>query len=193
MKFKFGKGNWNEADLPYASSYRFDGNPKFTVGEDFVENKSDENGPCGWEWITAISEEKFQRESTIKFVCDFDGPAAPLLVLAKEIDTDAEGNRKYGNYFEIVIWKNGVNVWEMDYDPARATNGGVAWKLRMGVSRSFAEGERHTVEVNMTGDRLNVKADGELYRLYLPDMYDSFHVGISACEGHCRFYELSVN
>ena len=28
---------------------------------------------------------------------------------------------------------------------------------------------------------------------YLPDMYDSFHVGISACEGHCRFYELSVN
>lgn len=192
MEIVFAKDSFSNSELVYASSYRFSGNPEFTFGKDFAENKRDENGPCGWEWITALSEKKFPRTSNIRFVCDFEDVAAPLLVLAKEIDTDAEGNRKYGNYFEIVIWKNGVNVWEMDYDPARETDGGVAWKLRMGVSRSFAEGERHTVEVNMTGDRLNVKADGELYRLYLPDMYDSYHVGISACEGHCRFYQLSV-
>ena len=191
MNISFNKDSEYGRLMPYASSYRFDGEREFTQLEDCVTNLPCERDPGGWEWISVLSKEKYPKETGFCATCSFEGIAAPLIVIAKDVHT-VGGKRKFGDYFEIVIWKNGVNIWQMDYDPERKENGGVAWKLRLGVDHSFEEGVKHTISFKMVGNHMHVYADKEHYRLYLPDMYDDFHIGFSLCEGKCALYSMST-
>ena len=108
------------------------------------------------------------------------------------MEPDARGVLRYGEYLEIVLYKNGVNVWRMWYDPAVTVNGGVSWKKLMGVEFPVTEDEIHTLVCEVKADSLRIEADGRRMSLYIPDLYPDFHAGIDACEGVNRFYSFDV-
>ncbi len=186
MNLNFAAATWKNDDTVYASSYRFSDTPEFIQCEGWVENGASPEKSFGCDNVTILSLEKFKNGTEVKTKCAFFGISAPLITIAKEICLDG-GVYKYGNYFEIVIWKNGINVWRMVMNE----NKRVSHKLVMGIDRKFKEGVPYTLTAAVNGDMLEVTADGISARAYMGEVYEDYHIGINACEGICRFYELS--
>ena len=126
--------------------------------------------------------------SRITTRCSFDGMGAPFLMIADKLYVDQDGYARFSNYIEVVIYEEGVNVWRMW--PKDDT---VTWKLLAGVKFAVREGDIHTLTAEIGKERLTVDADGHRFSLYIPDIYTSFHLGIGACEGINRFYDMEID
>jgi hypothetical protein len=101
---------------------------------------------------------------------------------------DPRGVVRYGEYMEVVLYQNGVNVWRM-----WMKEGKVTWKKLMGVEFPVTHGEIHQLSTEITSDRLNIEADGRKMSLLIDPMYSSFYLGINACEGINRFYDMVID
>lgn len=189
MKFDFARGAWEpEKELAHAYSYRFDDRPVFTQFDDCIGNQADPAGPGGYEYISILSRKQYGPGTRLTTRCAFEDDGAPLIVLAEKLYKDDDGTLRYGTYLEVVLYKNGINVWRM-----RHRGGKVTWKKLMGVEFDVATDEIHTLSVEIGEESLKINADGRVMTLLVEDMYSSFHVGIDACEGYNRFYDLEID
>ncbi len=188
MKIDFSENMWNQDNIVYAYSYRFPGTPEFDQYPDHVENpKNPDDETWGYHNVSVLTRDTFTHGARITTECVFHDVSAPLIVISEDL-TDECGEWKYGTYMEIVIWKNGVNVWRMVMDE----NKQVTWKLLMGIKVPFEENVRHTLSVQVLKDALEIDADELHATLRIPDMYESFHLGLDACEGICEFHSMTV-
>ena len=111
--FDFSKGSWDTDALGYAYSYRFEETPVFVQREDCIENQKNEAATYGFDNISLLTREKYGHGMTVSTRCAFEDLGAPLIVLTPQITQDPRGINRYGDYIEVVLWKNGVNVWRM--------------------------------------------------------------------------------
>lgn len=187
MKYIFSKDSWNLDELTYAYSFRFDETPLFIQKDTCIENTKNEDAVYGYDNISLLTKKSYHSPVTIRTNCAFEDLGAPLLVIANAISTDERGITRYGDYLEVVLWKNGVNVWRMWME-----NGTVTWKQLMGVDFPVTEHEIHTLSVDIKNDTLHIQADHKNMLLAIDQMYPSYHIGINACEGINRFYDLEI-
>lgn len=189
MKLDFSRGAWNTDDITYAYSYRFPGTPQFLQCEDCVENRPDHSNAfgCDWENISILSRKAYTAGTRIETHCAFRDLGAPLITIADRM-YDENGTSKYGDYLEIVLYKNGVNIWRMWMDENKT----VTWKKMLGVEFPVSEDVIHTLAVEITADGLRVEADDHRLFWRCTDLYETFHLGIDACEGLNRFYSLEI-
>lgn len=185
--FDFSKGSWGTNALLYAYSYRFEETPVFVQREDCIENRKNDAATYGYDNISLLTKEKYGPKTTVTTRCAFEDLGAPLIVITDRITRDPRGVSRYGDYIEVVLWKNGVNVWRM-----RMEDGTVTWKQLMGVDFPVAETKIHTLSVTVGTDTLEITADGRKLLLYVENLYPSYHVGINACEGINRFYDFAA-
>ena len=188
MTIHFSRNAWSSDDLVYAYSYRFTDRPVFTQFDDHIENKADPNGPGGYEYISILTPRQYGTGTSVSTHVSFEGDGAPLIVLADKLYREPDGTLRFGEYIEVVLYKNGINVWRMWY-----RDGKVTWKKLMGVQYPVTTGELHTLTVTAGEEGLNIAADDRTMSVYIPDMYRSFHAGINACEGINRFYDMTVD
>ena len=187
MKIDFSQGSWSGGELGYAYSYRFEETPVFLQKPDCIENRENPGATYGFDNISLLTRETFRPGVTISTRCAFEDLGAPLLVLAPWVEADARGVTRYGDYIEIVLWKNGVNVWRM-----WMKDGQVTWKQLLGVDFCVAESEIHTLSVTVNADSLEITADDRKIFLAVEELYPEFHVGLNACEGINRFYDFEA-
>ena len=187
-KTTFAKNTWNLDNLTYAYSYRFEETPKFIQKDDCVENTKNETAVYGFDNISLLTREKFGPGTKISTRCAFEDLGAPLIVIAEKLENDSRDVVRYGDYLEVVLWKNGVNVWRMWME-----HGEVTWKQLLGVEFPVSESDIHTLSVTIEKDTLHIQADDQTMQLYIDQMYDSYHLGINACEGINRFYTLEIS
>lgn len=184
----FKEHSWEQDSLTYAYSFRFEETPVFVQKADCIENTKNEDAVYGYDNISLLTKEKFGPGTKLTTRCAFEDLGAPLLVIADQLSTDDRSVARYGDYLEVVLWKNGVNVWRMWME-----NGEVTWKQLMGVDFPVSEHEIHTLSVTIEKDTLHIEADNQKMLLYIEDMYPSYHLGINSCEGINRFYSLSIS
>ena len=184
----FIPGGWDNGELVYAYSYRFEETPVFLQREDCIENRKNDGAVYGFDNISLLTREKYGPGMTVTTRCAFEDLGAPLIVLTPQITQDPRGINRYGDYIEVVLWKNGVNVWRMWME-----NGTVTWKQLLGVEFPVSEGEAHILSVTAHADSLEITADGRKMWLHVPELYPAFHVDINACEGINRFYSFRVS
>ncbi len=187
MNIHFSRNAWSSDDLVYAYSYRFTDRPVFTQFDDHIENKPDPDGPGGYEYISILTPRQYGIGISVSTHVSFEGDGAPLIVLADKLYREPDGTLRFGEYIEVVLYKNGINVWRMWY-----RDGKVTWKKLMGVQFPVTTGDLHTLTVTVGGEGLTIAADDRTMSVYIPDMYRSFHAGINACEGINRFYDMTV-
>ena len=188
MTIHFSRNAWLSDDLVYAYSYRFTDRPVFTQFDDHIENKADPDGPGGYEYISILTPRQYGTGTSVSTHVSFEGDGAPLIVLADKLYREPDGTLRFGEYIEVVLYKNGINVWRMWY-----RDGKVTWKKLMGVQYPVTTDELHTLTVTAGEEGLNITADDRTMSVYIPDMYRSFHAGINACEGINRFYDMTVD
>ena len=189
MNINFSKGAWTTDELTYAYTYRFDDTNEFRQNEDSIENKENPNCPAdGYDYLSLVTTEKFPLGTKLSTRCSFSGKAAPLLIIADKLDLCGDGHMRYGNYLEVVVWKNGVNVWRL----WRKEDGTVTWHKRLGMEFPVSENEIHTLSAELKEDYIVIELDGVKTTLRTEDLFHEFHLGITGCEGPCRFYAMTV-
>lgn len=187
MKYQFQKGGWSEETLTHAYSYRFAETPAFVQGDTWIENPPGTVDGSGYSYISLVSREKFRPGARITAHVAFEELAAPLLVLAKELE-EADGVLRYGDYLEVVIWKNGLNVWDL----WRQEDGSVKWVKLLGLTMPLETGKIHELKLRTTEGRFEIELNGMPISLQVKQLYSSFHLGVTGCEGPCRIYDMEI-
>lgn len=194
MHLSFAKDRWSTGEFTYAYSRRFEETPVFTQRDEYVESLADPAAVYGYENISFVTAEKVPVGTKITTRCAFFGDGAPLILLAKDLVSDSRSVLRYGDYFEVVLYKNGINVWRLRQDPAgKPENGYVVWHKRLGAEFPVEEGVPHELVVQTAENTLKITVDGShSLTLRTEDLFPAFHAGIDACEGINRFWSLDV-
>ena len=173
--------------LTYAYSYRFSETPVFEQEDDCIVNRKNPLQEQGFDNITLLTKEKCLPGTKITTVCSFDRFGAPLITIAESLTLDENGKMRYGDYLEVVVYKNGVNVWRMYFK-----DGKVTWDCLLSVEFSLEEMKKHTLSAQILKNKLVICANERKMTLHIENMYPSFHVGVNACEEINRFYSMEI-
>jgi len=125
-----------------------------------------------------------------KLRCSFDGLGCPEIILVEEIENCSDGAVRYGACFEIVLYEKGVNVWRHYMDEADHR---CFWHKRLGVLTPVAEKEIQELEVEIAENRILFSINGVGAELRTEDLFERFYLGVSACEGIVRLYDLQID
>lgn len=186
MEITFTKGNW-EHFFDYAYTWRFPETPQFIQEENCIVNGKNAIRQNGCDCTTILLKELYGQGTKISFTASFESYGAPLLVIANELDWDENGVLRFGNYQEVVLWENGVNVWDFHRVDGEVK---IDWLLR---NDFHLEPEKiHELTVELGKQRLKIWVDGQYCELRVPSLPEKAYLGITACEGINRFYGLTL-
>ena len=155
---------------------------------DCIENGANPEMADGFDYLSIMTREKFPLGSKITTRCSFSGNAAPLLIFSDALDLCEDGVYRYGNYFEVVLYKSGLNVWRL----WRGADGKVTWHKRLGVAFPVEENAVHTLSTEVKENYLDITLDQMRVSLRAEDLFPAFHLGITGCEGPCLFYDMEI-
>ena len=197
MKFyDFSKGV-NEAELFYAYSPQSRTSNKFVLENDYIRNGempiADGAERCchDYEHISLLTKEKYGVGTTVTLECDFKVMGAPLILFTNDL-IEIKGVQSYDRHIEVVVYDEGINVWDIVYAPDKPERRYIMPKKIAFKKFEIPNGSRVTVSAKMLDKALYIVANGEELTVEIPDFYTSCYVGLTACEGINRFYSLKV-
>ena len=187
MQINFSKdSNW-QYQLRTVYTYRFKEIPPFIQENDHIRSGINPNHPEGFDNISLITPKTYTPGVTVTARCGFEGLGCPEIILVPEPEICPDGATRYGACFEIVLYKNGINVWRHYRE-----NGECSWVQRLGVAYPVAENEIHTLKLQVEKDQFIIWLNGQKNILHTEDIPETFHIGLTACEGIARLYDLKI-
>ena len=186
MKIEFTKGKWEDFFI-YAYSQRFPFAPKFKQEEDCIVNGRNPEMSDGFDYITIFAKEKYGVGTKLSAVCSFEEYGAPLITITDELTEDEEGNLKYRNYYEAVVWEEGLNVWKL-YEE----DGVMKWHMVMAVKFKLESNKKHEIRTEVVEKGWNIEIDGIKSYVRIEDLPTEFYIGITGCENINRFYSMEI-
>lgn len=185
--FDFGSGRLDLEALTYAYPVIHAETPRFILREGWVEN-----APCPqlhqkFDLVSLLTRRTYGPGTRLSTTCSFDAFGAPLLVITPQLRTDREGELRYTDYYEIVLWESGINIWELHTQ-------GDKHSIRSILRAPFpvSAGQFHSFTAELGADYLQVTVDGGTpICLHLP-LWEHFHLGVCACEGINRFAGMTL-
>ena len=187
MKIQFAENRWNLDGLTYAYTLRYPKTKDFIQKEHCIETPANPESLGGYDYVTLIAEEKYTPGTKITAECSFEGDGAPLIVLVRDL-TEKDGDFYYGDSMEVVLWKNGLNVWNLWMQE----DGTVTWEQLLGLTVPMTSGTVHKLSVKICKDRFLISLDDLEVSLQSKEIYSSFYPGIIGCEGICRVYNMEI-
>ena len=145
----------------------------------------------GFDYISPLSKTKYSPGVTVSATCRFYGDGAPLIVLTDDIVENTDKTPMYRLHFEIVIYKDGINVWRIVPRPETPAWPVASTKL-FEANYPIADGEEKTFSVKIEEKRFVITLDGNTYTVDCDEIPKSFHVGFTACEGACEFSTFAI-
>lgn len=188
MKISFAKGQPWKDQLTQAYTFRFTETPDFTQLDDCITTAVNPDHWEGFDNVSLVSKERYGLGVTAKLRCAFEGVGCPEIILVEELEQCDDGAVRYGDCFEIIPWKNGMNVWRH----YREADGCCHWHLRLWLTFPLAEGDIHELTVQVLDKQLHITLNGQKTILRTEDIPQKFHVGITGCEGIARLYDLEI-
>lgn len=188
MKLDFSNEAWKTEDVVYANSYRFAPVPAFLEEDGALVNYQSEDASTGYENISLMLREPITGDMRITLRTSFDAWGAPLIVLAEDLEKDKAGLWRYREYYEVVLYEEGINVWRLTTDAENT----VSWRKVMSVDFPVSCHDIHTLTVDVVEDTLLIDADGHRMSVMLPATFPAYYVGFDACENINRFYSFAV-
>ena len=187
MKKEFRRNGWSMEGLTYAGSARFPVMPEMEQKEDHIANVKTDLMNDGYAYVSIVTKDKVQPGVKISSRCAFDDLAAPLFVMPREME-EKDGYLFYSDYLEVVLWTNGVNIWKLWKDE----NGEIKILNLLRLKKPLQTGVIHDVSVEIKKDRFVIQVDDLNVELHCDEIYEQFYLGITGCEGPCRFYDMAI-
>ncbi len=182
-RYVFQPGKWAQDDFQYVGTAREDYRRTFVQESDHVRNEQGER-----DFVSMVTKEKLTAGTVLDTACAFEGSGAPLIVLSDDITQLSDGTLQYGAHFEVVIYRGGCNIWRIDLIDGKAKSRNIA-RFKFPV----VENTPVKLRAEIKQDAFNVCADSHQFEVRCDALPGSFHAGITACEGQCRFYDLAID
>lgn len=187
-RFVFAKDMWLEEKVQRAYSFRFTETPAFVQEDDCIGSGVNKAHREGYDNISLLMREKYGSGVRAQITCSFEGLGCPEIIFVGETESCPDGATRYGACFEVVLYKDGVNVWRHFMDEGHRCR----WHKRLGVKFPVAQGVKHTLSAEYRDNYLHVSVDEMQFALRVEDMFESFHVGLTVCEGIAKVYDMQV-
>lgn len=184
----FTPRNWDKNEFFFVRTAREDYYRPMLQMDDHISNSYDNDRP-GYDFISMLSKEPVSVGTVCETTCEFSGTAAPLIVFTDDILTLENGDLQYGEHFEVVIYKNGCNVWDIPLVDGKAVSRNLI-RCKFPVE----ENKKVVIRVEFLENLIKITADGTPVEVpcdHFPK--GKFYVGITACEGICKFYDFTVD
>lgn len=183
---RFDSPAW-QTELQTAYTFRYTQTPRLMQLDDCVTTRVNPSHPEGYDNVSLLTKERFGVGSKASLTCSFEGLGCPEIILVEQVESCPDGALRYGACIEVVLYENGINVWRHF-----RTDGVCSWHKRLGIQYPVAAGEKHLLSVEVKEQMLCITLDGQTNFLRVEDLFESFHMGVTACEGIARLYEFSV-
>lgn len=190
---RFGRGQWNPGEWTMIRRPDEAGSYPWTQRDDCIENtRPAATAPAAgagapWVYVAMVRKTPVQGDLTVASTMDFQGGLAPSITLTYEIEKDDQGRPVHRQNVEVVLYKEGVNVWRQE-----VRNGKTAWTLVVYEKLPLKDGTRYAVEVARKGKMMEVRVEGHTLGWREETLPDSVYVGIAGYEGINRFYDFSL-
>lgn len=183
----FTKGNW-ENFFEYAYTTRFPFTPKFIQEEDCISNGRNPEMSDGFDYTTIMTKEKFGAGTKLWATCSFEKYGAPLITLTDKLKKDENGDLRYDVCYEVVLWENGINVWDMFIE-----NGELKWEKALSIDFSLAAGIKHEMHIELMQKGIRIVIGDKDVSVRLENLPENVHIGITGCENINRLYSLKID
>jgi hypothetical protein len=191
----FTAGGWNRADWISVKNPRSDHFGGWVQQEGCIANEvpagaaaEELQGKRAAEcYSSMVYKEKITGNVTITATMAFAHKMAPLIVMAPDLPENAKGQKEYAEHFEIVIFNEGVNVWDHFVKDGKLTYRKAAF-----ASFPLEKDTKYALEVKKVGKTLKISVAGHAFGYIEDALSESFYVGITGCEGVNRFYDFAV-
>ena len=192
-KFAFNRQTKLDDDFFYVSSL----NPtfkktdhKFEISDNCILNSYNEE-ISDYDYISILTKKKYKNGAKISTHCDFKGYGAPIIVISDDVRAYENGDKYYGLHFEVVAYSLGCNIWQIIPLPEGSKE---PIENRKIANLPFEIGQEEPVSltIEVCGHTIKVTLNGRELLAESPDIPDSFHVGLTACEGINKFYDMTI-
>ncbi len=188
MHISFAENQWEDSGLVKAYTFRYTQTPDAHQGEGHIYSDVNPNHPEGFDNISFLTPDTCRAGVTARLSCAFEGLGCPEIILVPRAEACPDGAVRYGACFEVVLYRGGINVWRHYRE-----NGECSWHRRLGLEQPVTENTVHQLQVQVLEKELAISLDGMTVTLRTEDIPESFHLGITLCEGVARAYEFSVS
>ena len=185
--YSFANESWRD-ELVRAYSFRFTEDPDFKQKDDHITTAVNPQHREGFDNISLFSDKVYSCGVKASLKCSFDALGCPEIIIVKKPEKCEDGVIRYGECFEVVLWKNGVNVWRHFMDDDHKCS----WHKRLGLTTPVSEKDIHELNVEVKENYISFSVDGVRAELRTEDLFDSFYIGVTACEGIVRLYDFSI-
>lgn len=185
-KIEFKKGQWEDF-LSHAYNARFPFTPEMVQGDDFIANGENPAMRDGYDYTTLITKTRYKKGTKVTTTCEFQGVAAPLIVYTDKLVKDEAGKLWYSDCYEVVLWKNGINVWHLYKE-----NGEIKPRKLLGMTFSVEENKKYVLSSTLTENGFLIEFGERAYALWANPIPNEVYIGITACEGVTKFYDLNI-
>ena len=187
-KYDFSNGKWSMDDFFFCYSPLWKSRKEFLQEENSITNNYDDGKP---HYISILTKEKYKTGVHLRAKCSFQSFGAPLIVISGDVSPNEAGEMQYGLHFEAVAWYKGLNVWRVIPWPERVVR--PIHSTLIGTDDFTIENDAVVeIDVVVREKELYVGIDGHYITVPHDEIPETFHVGITACEGFNRFYEFSI-
>ena len=185
-RYDFNNKSW-ESDFIYATSPVTKAKKTFPDAEAGVITVGYNEEISDYDYISVITKEKYGCGTTATLNCSFDKKGAPLIVFTSPLGE----NKVYGLHFEAVVYEGGLNVWHIVPCPERIERPIRPTKL-LGEKFEITNNEITKLSVHFLKKALEITVNDKKFTVECEEFPEEFHVGFTACEGICRFYDFTV-
>lgn len=187
-KYDFSKGNWCLGDFNYVYSGRWKTRKEIVQEKDCISNDYNDGK---MHYISLLSKQKYKTGTRLFAKCNFNSFGAPLIVISNDCAVNESGELMYGVHFEAVAWYKGLNIWRVEPYPENPLNPMRATRIAY-LEFPVENEEICDIEVKVGNKELSAVMNGHSLSVCHDDIPEVFCVGITACEGVNRFYELTI-
>ena len=183
----FGLNPAEKNPLITAYSFRFTETPEFTPKKDCITTCVNPNHREGFDNISLVTTEKYASGVRMTLVSEFEDLGCAEIILVEKLEKCHDGAVRYGACFEVILYKDGINVWRHYRD-----DGICHWHKRLALHFPVSENQKQHLAVQVANNTLLIEADDLKIELRTEDLPETFHVGLTACEGIVRLYQMTI-
>lgn len=186
MKIDFSNSTWRDT-LRVAYTHRHSETPGFKQSADCIEGGANDGHVEGFDAIALLGDERFSHTASASLTCSFEDCGCAEIILVPSTDICPDGAERYGACYEVVLYKDGVNVWRHFRDNEKCH-----WHKHLGVLFPVSESVRHMLTVNVADKYITVRVDAMEFSVRVDDLFEDFQFGFAVCEGIVRLYDGEI-